>query len=60
VYSKYVRELFMRLFNDYWCAQQAALRPTAGYYGDAQRWLDDADPVLRRLQVDRRLLVRER
>ena len=36
------------------------LEPTAGYYTDAQRWLEEAAPVLRRAKVHRDLLVRER
>jgi hypothetical protein len=50
----------MRLFNGFWCEAAPDLRPTAGYYTDAQRWLGDADEVIRRLSVDRRVLVRDR
>jgi len=60
VYSKYVRELYMHAFNRYWCRQQSGLKPTAGYYNDAQRWLIDAAPTIDRLAVERNLLVRER
>ncbi len=60
IYSKYLRELYMGMFNDYWCEQIAGLKPTAGYYSDAQRWLRDAAPAIRRLSIDRGLLVRER
>ena len=60
VYSKYLRELYMRLFNGFWCEAAPDLRPTAGYYTDAPRWLGDADEVIRRLSVDRRVLVRDR
>lgn len=60
VYSKYLREGFMRLFNDYWSGHTKTLRPTAGYYTDAQRWLNDASPLLERLRVARDLLVRDR
>lgn len=58
--SKYVRELYMRAFNDYWCRQHEGLRPTAGYYTDAERWLEDAAPALARLAIDTRSLVRSR
>jgi ribonuclease HII len=58
--SKYVRELYMRVFNDYWCRQHAGLKPTAGYFTDAKRWLRDAAPALKRLSVDRNTLVRMR
>lgn len=58
VFSKYLRELYMHLFNSYWSRQMSELKPTAGYYGDARRWLKDAAPVLRRLSIDRKTLVR--
>jgi len=60
VYSKYVRELYMHAFNRYWSGRIPGLRPTAGYYTDAQRWLGDAGPKLDGFCVDRGLLVRER
>lgn len=39
--AKYVRELLMERFNAYWRGRAPALRPTAGYYGDAQRFLEE-------------------
>lgn len=36
--SKYLRELSMRAFNAWWCAQVPDLRPTAGYGEDAPRF----------------------
>jgi len=60
IYSKYVRELSMHQFNAYWCCQQPGLKPTAGYYTDARRWLVDADATIRRLAVSSEELVRSR
>ena len=41
--AKYLRELFMMLFNAYWCVKSPGLRPTAGYPVDAKRfWLETA------------------
>jgi hypothetical protein len=60
IYSKYVRELHMRAFNRYWTTQQGDLRPTAGYFTDAKRWLKDASQTLNRLDIDRGMLLRER
>lgn len=60
IYSKYLRELFMHRFNAYWCAQQSELKPTAGYYTDARRWLSDAASTIKRLGIDERILVRAR
>lgn len=37
--SKYVRELFMGLFNDYWRERAPGLKPTAGYFTDGRRFL---------------------
>jgi len=58
IFSKYLRELCMHVFNTFWAAQQPELLPTAGYYSDAVRWLRDADATIRRLAVDRNTLVR--
>ena len=60
IYSKYVRELFMHAFNEYWSKQVEGLAPTAGYYTDAQRWLREAADGIKRLSIDRGMLVRER
>ena len=60
IYSKYVRELYMRVFNAYWCKCVEGLRPTAGYYADAKRWLRESAPELKRRSIDRVRLVRQR
>ena len=60
VYSKYVRELYMHAFNAFWSDISPDLRPTAGYYTDARRWLCDADEELRRRSIDRNTLIRQR
>ena len=60
IYSKYIREVCMGMFNDYWCTAQEGLKPTAGYYTDAMRWLSDAEPAISRLGVMREELVRSR
>lgn len=36
--AKYVRELAMQAFNDFWCRRVSGLEPTAGYPVDAARW----------------------
>lgn len=58
--AKFVRETCMQAFNDWFAALDPTLRPTAGYYNDAQRWLADAQGAIERAQVDRRALVRSR
>jgi len=44
--AKYLRELLMLRFNEHWRARLPTLRPTAGYYSDAQRFLADIAPLL--------------
>lgn len=44
--AKYCRELLMREFNAWWRRLDPALRPTAGYYTDARRFLADIAPLL--------------
>lgn len=60
MFSKYLRELFMHAFNAYWRTHAPQLTPTAGYYTDGQRFLRDIAPVLSRLNIDPRRLVRVR
>ena len=54
--AKYVREVAMIRFNRYWGERIEGLRPTAGYWQDAKRWLKDAGGVL--TAEERRGLVR--
>jgi hypothetical protein len=60
VYSKYLRELLMTGFNAYFAERDKTLKPTAGYYTDAQRFLGDIETVVRAEQLDRAMLVRSR
>lgn len=39
--SKYVREIMVGLLNEYFCGQCPQLNPTAGYWQDGQRFLND-------------------
>lgn len=56
--SKYVRELLMECMNDYFARLDATLRPTAGYWTDGQRFLEDLRSRLPSLKIDNRQLVR--
>jgi ribonuclease HII len=56
--AKYLRELMLHLLNQYFCARQPGLRPTAGYYTDGRRFLRDIAPTLDTAAVPRNLLVR--
>lgn len=56
--AKYVRELLMQRFNAFWAARDPDLRPTAGYYSDAQRFLQDIAPLLSHVPLERQVFVR--
>jgi ribonuclease HII len=58
--SKYLREMAMRAFNFFWCSRQANLRPTAGYPGDARRFMQQIADLQKRLRIDDALLWRRR
>jgi len=60
IVSKYIRELFMLAFNRYWTSKVEGLKPTAGYYQDAQRFLRDIEPAASAERIDRGILVRSR
>ena len=58
--SKYLRELHMHLFNAFWKARSADLKPTAGYAVDARRFLKDIAHLRKELLIKDELLVRRR
>ncbi|MDN3511964.1 MAG: hypothetical protein NG784_11770 [Candidatus Jettenia sp.] len=58
VFSKYMRELFMRLENQYWLQFIPNLKPTAGYYEDAQRFLSEIAPIKKRELIQDDILIR--
>ncbi|MBI2826240.1 MAG: hypothetical protein HYX69_16285 [Planctomycetia bacterium] len=58
--AKYLRELAMRAFNDYWCRQMPELRPTAGYPRDARRFKNDIAELQTALGIDDGSLWRAR
>ncbi len=60
MFSKYVRELFMKLFNRYWQKLVLELKPTAGYGRDAYRFLADIESAQKAKQISSALLLRAR
>ncbi len=58
--SKYLRELLMLEFNRYWREHVPDLKPTAGYPGDAARFLQAIRPVLEKLGLREEALWRRR
>ena len=47
--SKYVREMLMKEFNQFWQTHLPELKPTAGYPGDAVRYYEAIRPVAEKL-----------
>lgn len=58
MFSKYIRELFMRSENQYWDQFIPGLKPTAGYYSDAQRFLAQIAHVKQREMIQDDILIR--
>jgi ribonuclease HII len=58
--AKYLRELSMMAFNAFWAERVPHLRPTAGYPGDALRFWNDIEAMIRLTRLEERTLWRER
>jgi ribonuclease HII len=58
--AKYLRELAMRAFNEFWRAQVSDLRPTAGYPTDSHRFRKAIAAKQRELGIEDRVLWRKR
>jgi ribonuclease HII len=58
--AKYIRELSMLSFNRYWQSRLEGLKPTAGYPGDAKRYFEEIQPIMRKQKVKKELIWRER
>jgi hypothetical protein len=56
--AKYLRELLMMRFQAYWTGIAPEVRPTAGYFGDGRRFLEELEPHLARLGCPRDRLAR--
>lgn len=56
--SKYVRELSMIPFNEFWQSQVPGLKATAGYPEDAKRFRKEIEPVLKKLDIPECVLWR--
>lgn len=57
---KYLREVSMGAFNQYWARHVPDLKPTAGYYGDAHRFRREIADAQTALGIDDRLVWRNR
>ncbi|QDS88513.1 Hypothetical protein EC9_27040 [Rosistilla ulvae] len=58
--AKYTRERLMDVFNAYWQAQVPGLRPTAGYPGDARRFVNEIGDAVAKQELAVHELVRQR
>jgi ribonuclease HII len=58
--AKYLRELSMRAFNEFWCARVPGLQPTAGYPTDARRFKSQIEPLQKSLAIDDHILWRSK
>ncbi len=56
--SKYVREVFMVAWNDYWRSHVPNIKPTKGYPQDARRFLGEIEDVVLQHQLSRNDFVR--
>jgi len=56
--SKYLRELLMERMNEYFVGFSASLKPTAGYWKDGQRFVEDLHKHLPQLEIDNHKLIR--
>src|SRR5688572_29075618 len=59
-FAKYLRELMVECLNRWFCARVPGLLPTAGYFTDGHRFLDQLAPHLTELALPRERLVRVR
>jgi hypothetical protein len=58
--SKWIRELWMGVFNAHWTRRIPDLRPTAGYPGDAARFREAIEPHCRARALDPGVWWREK
>lgn len=58
IIGKYIRELNMKLFNTYWQNKVMSLKPTAGYSPDANRFLQDIEFALSKVNLELQEFVR--
>jgi len=60
ILAKYTRELMMMCWNRFFSKIAPNVRPTAGYYTDAMRYLKETKEDMGRAKIPMNLLVRER
>jgi ribonuclease HII len=58
IFSKYIRELMMICFNEYWHEQTSGIKKTAGYPQDGKRFINDLKE--KHIAYDREKLIRKK
>ena len=58
--AKYLRELWMTLFNQWWASRVANLEPTAGYYTDGGRFYKMIAPTAQAMGIAHDMIYRNR
>jgi ribonuclease HII len=58
--AKYIRELAMRAFNQFWCSRTPGLKPTAGYPADAGRFKSEIAALQQQLGIEDHVIWRKR
>lgn len=58
--AKYLREVSMRAFNEFWMGKVPELKATAGYPGDSRRFKREIEPAQAALGIDDHILWRTR
>ena len=59
-FAKYLRELMLVVLNRWFSARCPGLEPTAGYWVDGHRFLDDVASLIETPDFPRKLLIRDR
>jgi ribonuclease HII len=57
---KYLREVFMKQFNRWWIGHVPGIKPTAGYPGDAKRFMQQIRAKARALGFEEHVIWRKR
>ena len=58
--SKYLREIFMMMWNDFWQLKIPDIKPTKGYPVDAKRFKSEIAQVQAELGIDDHLIWRNK
>jgi hypothetical protein len=58
--AKYMRELLMIRFQNYWSLHAPDIKPTFGYFGDGRRFLREIQPLIADMKIDPEIFIRNR